>query len=84
MRLARSFLLLTTCRRQTRYYFPVSTSTFSILPNQPPLEHESFSAHRELEALLKKNLRGEVRFDLGSRALCTRPTPPITGSCPSA
>ncbi len=37
--------------------------------NQPPLDHESFSAHRELEALLKKNVRGEVRFDLGSRAL---------------
>jgi len=54
---------------QTRYYFPVSTSSFSILPNQPPLDHESFSAHLELEALLKKNLRGEVRFDLGSRAL---------------
>ncbi len=26
-------------------------------------------AHRELETLLKKNFRGEVRFDLGSRAL---------------
>jgi FAD/FMN-containing dehydrogenase/Fe-S oxidoreductase len=47
----------------------VSTLSFSILPNQPPLEHESFSAHLELEALLKKNVRGEVRFDLGSRAL---------------
>jgi FAD/FMN-containing dehydrogenase/Fe-S oxidoreductase len=47
----------------------VSTSTFSILQNQSRLDHESFSAHVELEALLKKNLRGEVRFDLGSRAL---------------
>ncbi len=47
----------------------MSHSSFSILPNQPPLDHEGFSAHRELEALLKKNLRGEVRFDLGSRAL---------------
>jgi FAD/FMN-containing dehydrogenase/Fe-S oxidoreductase len=37
--------------------------------NQPPLDHERFSAHRELESLLKKSLRGEVRFDLGSRAL---------------
>jgi FAD/FMN-containing dehydrogenase/Fe-S oxidoreductase len=37
--------------------------------NQPPLEHERFAAHRELEALLKKTLRGDVRFDLGSRAL---------------
>jgi FAD/FMN-containing dehydrogenase/Fe-S oxidoreductase len=54
---------------QTRYYFPVSSSAFSILPNQPPLDHESFSAHRELEDLLRKNIRGEVRFDLGSRAL---------------
>jgi FAD/FMN-containing dehydrogenase len=45
----------------------VSTSTFSIL--QGPLAHESFSAHRELESLLKKSLRGEVHFDLGSRAL---------------
>jgi FAD/FMN-containing dehydrogenase/Fe-S oxidoreductase len=54
---------------RTRYYFPVSHSSFSILSNQPPLDHEGFSAHRELEALLKKNIRGEVRFDLGSRAL---------------
>ena len=37
--------------------------------NQPPLDHERFAAHRELESLLKKSLRGEVRFDLGSRAL---------------
>jgi FAD/FMN-containing dehydrogenase/Fe-S oxidoreductase len=37
--------------------------------NQPPLDHESFSAHRELESLLKATLRGEVLFDLGSRAL---------------
>ena len=47
----------------------MSNSSFSVLPDQPPLEHESFSAHRELEALLKKSLRGDVRFDLGSRAL---------------
>jgi FAD/FMN-containing dehydrogenase/Fe-S oxidoreductase len=44
-------------------------STFSILTNQTPLEHERFAAHRELEAKLKSTLRGEVRFDLGSRAL---------------
>jgi FAD/FMN-containing dehydrogenase/Fe-S oxidoreductase len=59
----------------------VSTSPFSILTNQPQLAHERFSAHRELEAALKKNLRGPgssdsgrsdlVRFDLGSRALYT-------------
>jgi FAD/FMN-containing dehydrogenase/Fe-S oxidoreductase len=41
---------------------------------QPPLEHEQFSAHRELESLLRKNLRSPassdlVRFDLGHRAL---------------
>ena len=45
----------------------MSTSTFSIL--QGPLAHEGFSAHRELESLLRKSLRGEVHFDLGSRAL---------------
>ena len=47
----------------------MSLSTFSILPNQTALDHESFSAHRELESLLRKNLRGDVHFDLGSRAL---------------
>jgi FAD/FMN-containing dehydrogenase/Fe-S oxidoreductase len=52
----------------------VSTSSFSILSNPAPLDHERFSAHRELESLLKKSLRGPdasdlVRFDLGSRAL---------------
>ena len=54
---------------KTRYHFPVSTSSYSILPNQPPLDHEAFSAHRSSNRLLKENLRGEVRFDLGSRAL---------------
>jgi FAD/FMN-containing dehydrogenase/Fe-S oxidoreductase len=47
----------------------VDNSSFSALLNQPPLDHERFSAHRELESLLKKSLRGDVRFDLGSRAL---------------
>jgi len=37
--------------------------------NQPPLEHERFAAHRELEAQLKATLRGEIHFDLASRAL---------------
>ena len=37
--------------------------------SQPPLEHERFASHRELEALLKRTVRGDVRFDLGSRAL---------------
>jgi FAD/FMN-containing dehydrogenase/Fe-S oxidoreductase len=47
----------------------VSSSTFAILSNSAPLGHESFAAHRELESLLKKSVRGEVRFDPGSRAL---------------
>ncbi|MGD0911632.1 MAG: FAD-binding and (Fe-S)-binding domain-containing protein [Terracidiphilus sp.] len=47
---------------------------FSILSNSAPLGHERFSAHRELESLLKRSLRGPnssdiVRFDSGSRAL---------------
>ncbi|MFP5237727.1 MAG: FAD-binding and (Fe-S)-binding domain-containing protein [Acidobacteriota bacterium] len=37
--------------------------------NQSALDHESFSAHGELETRLKEQVRGEVRFDLGSRAL---------------
>ncbi len=47
----------------------MSDSPFTVLLNQPPLEHERFAAHRELEALLKSTVRGEVHFDLGSRAL---------------
>ena len=54
---------------QTRYHFRVSDPTISALLNQPPLDHERFAAHHELEALLKKAIRGEVHFDLGSRAL---------------
>ena len=50
----------------------MGNSAFTIL--QPQLEHERFAAHRELEALLKRSLRGPgveeiVRFDAGSRAL---------------
>jgi FAD/FMN-containing dehydrogenase/Fe-S oxidoreductase len=52
----------------------VSTSRFSVLSNSVPLAHERFSAHSELESLLKESLRGPgssdlVRFDTGSRAL---------------
>jgi len=47
----------------------VSILPISALLNQPPLEHESFAAHRELEARLKTTLCGDVLFDLGSRAL---------------
>src|SRR5581483_8128556 len=54
---------------ETIYHSSVATSHFPILTS--PLAHESFSAHRELESLLKKNLRGEVRFDRGFRALYT-------------
>jgi FAD/FMN-containing dehydrogenase/Fe-S oxidoreductase len=44
-------------------------STFSILGNLSPLEHERFAAHRELESRLKAAIRGDVLFDLSSRAL---------------
>jgi FAD/FMN-containing dehydrogenase/Fe-S oxidoreductase len=52
----------------------VRVSSFEILSNQAPLDHERFAAHRELEARLKASgpgraFRGEVRFDMGSRAL---------------
>ena len=47
----------------------MGTSSFSILSNPVPLAHEGFAAHRELEALLRKNFRGEIGFDSGSRAL---------------
>jgi FAD/FMN-containing dehydrogenase len=47
----------------------VGTSSFSILSNAAPLAHEGFAAHRALEALLRKNFRGEIGFDSGSRAL---------------
>jgi FAD/FMN-containing dehydrogenase/Fe-S oxidoreductase len=60
------------------YHYPVSTSSissFTILTNRPPqppqsrMDHERFAAHRELESLLKATVRGDVSFDLGSRAL---------------
>ncbi len=46
----------------------------SILPippllHPPPLDPEWFTVHRELEARLKATLRGDVLFDLGSRAM---------------
>ncbi len=51
----------------------MTDSAFSILSNSAPLDHERFSAHRELESLLKKSLgpvfSDLVHFDLGSRAL---------------
>ena len=54
---------------EIRYDFLVSNSPFSVLPNQPALDHERFSTHRKLESMLKSALRGDVCFDLGSRAL---------------
>jgi FAD/FMN-containing dehydrogenase/Fe-S oxidoreductase len=53
----------------TRYHSRVSISSLPILNNFTPLEHELFAAHRELEAQLRNALRGDVLFDLGSRAL---------------
>jgi FAD/FMN-containing dehydrogenase/Fe-S oxidoreductase len=49
-------------------------SSFPILSNLTPLDHERFAAHRELEARLRATIRGhvfqgEIRFDSGSRAL---------------
>ena len=46
-------------------------SAFPILQQTPHKAHahEAFSAARELEAQLRKAVRGEVRFDQASRAL---------------
>ena len=38
-------------------------------PQMDRMDHERFAAHRELESLLKASLRGDVCFDLGSRAM---------------
>ncbi len=45
-----------------------TAQNFNIL-KQRPHAHESFSDSQRLESLLKKTVRGEVRFDDGSRAL---------------
>src|SRR3974390_2666007 len=45
-----------------------SVGIFNIL-SQPRLDHEGFQAHHELESRLKSKLRGDVLFDMGSRAL---------------
>lgn len=48
----------------------MNVSPFSILAEQKDLHpHEAFSSARELEAELRRSVRGEVRFDSGSRAL---------------
>jgi FAD/FMN-containing dehydrogenase/Fe-S oxidoreductase len=46
--------------------FPILDNTSERLEKHP---HERFSAARELEARLRSTVRGEVRFDEGSRAL---------------
>ncbi len=51
------------------YHVCVSDKTFPIHADRPRHSHESFAAHAELEELLKKNVRGEVRFDMAGRAL---------------
>jgi len=43
--------------------------TFSILQPLPPLAHERFAARRDLEDRLRATVRGDVLFDMGSRAL---------------
>ena len=47
----------------------VTSTQIAELLREPPLDHERFAAHQELEARLKATLRGEVQFDLASRAL---------------
>jgi FAD/FMN-containing dehydrogenase/Fe-S oxidoreductase len=47
----------------------VTSSQIAELVRQPPLDHERFAAHRELEARLRATIRGDVGFDLASRAL---------------
>jgi FAD/FMN-containing dehydrogenase/Fe-S oxidoreductase len=44
-------------------------SPFVVLPSSHARAHESFPAARELEAELRRVVRGEVRFDPASRAL---------------
>jgi FAD/FMN-containing dehydrogenase/Fe-S oxidoreductase len=45
------------------------TSPFTILPSSHARSHETFPASASLEAALRAKVRGEVRFDAGSRAL---------------
>src|SRR5471032_1336888 len=47
----------------------MSTSPFTILPSSHARSHETFPASASLEQALKAVIRGEVRFDAGSRAL---------------
>ena len=47
----------------------MSTTPFTILPSSHARSHETFPAAQSLEAALRAVVRGEVRFDAGSRAL---------------
>ena len=47
----------------------MSTSPFVLLPSSHSRYNETFPAASELEFQLRKKIRGEVRFDEGSRAL---------------
>ncbi len=47
----------------------MSTSPFVLLPSSHSRYNETFPAASELESQLRKKIRGEVRFDAGSRAL---------------
>src|SRR6185503_14436460 len=47
----------------------MSTSPFVLLPSSHARSHEQFPATGQLEAQLRARIRGEVRFDAGSRAL---------------
>jgi FAD/FMN-containing dehydrogenase/Fe-S oxidoreductase len=47
----------------------MSTSPFVLLPSSHARAHDSFPRASELEILLRQEIRGEVRFDDGSKAL---------------
>lgn len=48
---------------------PASASPFVLLPSSHARAHDTFSRAAELEQALRQRVRGEVRFDAGSRAL---------------
>ncbi len=47
----------------------MSEPHFPILAENRPHRHEAFSAAHELEAELRRTVRGDIRFDTGNRAL---------------
>ena len=46
-----------------------TSAPFTILPSSHARAHETFPAAAELEQALRQKVRGEVRFDIASRAL---------------